>query len=68
MLKDMAENEFGPPIRFREYSLFDNPLMPQEVYTWPHESKGLPSSVDISLDIKFGIPFHVLGERIVVGC
>lgn len=31
MLKDMPENEFGPPIRIREYSLLDNPLMPKEV-------------------------------------
>lgn len=31
MLKDMPENEFGPPIRIREYSLFDHSLMPKEV-------------------------------------
>ncbi|KAL3498037.1 hypothetical protein ACH5RR_040769 [Cinchona calisaya] len=31
MLKDFPENEFGPPIRIREYSLFDNPSMPKKV-------------------------------------
>nr|GLL18066.1 arabinosyltransferase XEG113 [Ipomoea trifida] len=30
MLREQPE-EFGPGISFREYSLFDNPLMPQEV-------------------------------------
>lgn len=32
MLREQPEEEFGPGISFREYSLFDNPLMPQEVY------------------------------------
>lgn len=31
MLKEQPVEEFGPGISFREYSLFDNPLMPQEV-------------------------------------
>ncbi|XP_031106619.1 arabinosyltransferase XEG113-like isoform X1 [Ipomoea triloba] len=31
MLREQPEEEFGPGISFREYSLFDNPLMPQEV-------------------------------------
>lgn len=31
MLKDMPE-EFGPRISIREYSFFDNPLMPKQVY------------------------------------
>lgn len=32
MLKEMPEEEFGPGINVREYSLFDNPSMPQQVY------------------------------------
>lgn len=31
MLKEMANEEFGPGINIREYSLFENPSMPQEV-------------------------------------
>ncbi|XP_071919524.1 arabinosyltransferase XEG113-like isoform X1 [Coffea arabica] len=31
MLKELPEDEFGPPIRIREYSLFDNPSMPKKV-------------------------------------
>ncbi|XP_051137069.1 arabinosyltransferase XEG113-like [Andrographis paniculata] len=31
MLKKLPEEEFGPGIRFREYSLFDNPRMPGKV-------------------------------------
>ncbi|PSS01286.1 Arabinosyltransferase [Actinidia chinensis var. chinensis] len=31
MLKEMAEEEFGPGINLREYSFFDNPLMPKQV-------------------------------------
>ncbi|KAL3512747.1 hypothetical protein ACH5RR_025464 [Cinchona calisaya] len=31
MLMDFPEDEYGPLIRFREYSLFDNPSMPQKV-------------------------------------
>lgn len=31
MLKEMPEDEFGPGINIREYSLLDNPLMPKEV-------------------------------------
>nr|GMC74140.1 arabinosyltransferase XEG113 [Ipomoea batatas]GMC75384.1 arabinosyltransferase XEG113 [Ipomoea batatas] len=31
MLREQPEEEFGHGISFREYSLFDNPLMPQEV-------------------------------------
>ncbi|CAH9077595.1 unnamed protein product [Cuscuta europaea] len=31
MLKELPEEEFGPGISFREYSLFENPSMPREV-------------------------------------
>lgn len=31
MLKEMSNEEFGPGISIREYSLFENPSMPQEV-------------------------------------
>nr|XP_027124977.1 arabinosyltransferase XEG113-like [Coffea arabica] len=31
MVKELPENKFGPSIRFREHSLFDNPSMPQKV-------------------------------------
>ncbi|XP_060207858.1 arabinosyltransferase XEG113 [Lycium barbarum] len=31
MLKEMPNEEFGPGISIREYSLFENPSMPQEV-------------------------------------
>ncbi|GFZ16298.1 xyloglucanase 113 [Actinidia rufa] len=31
MLKEMDEEEFGPGINLREYSFFDNPLMPKQV-------------------------------------
>nr|XP_016464404.1 PREDICTED: arabinosyltransferase XEG113-like isoform X1 [Nicotiana tabacum] len=31
MLKEMPDEEFGPGISIREYSLFENPSMPQEV-------------------------------------
>ncbi|MQL98019.1 hypothetical protein Taro_030727 [Colocasia esculenta] len=31
MLKDLAEEEYGPKIDFREYSFLDNPLLPQQV-------------------------------------
>lgn len=31
MLKELPEDEFGPQINIREYSLFDNPLMPKQV-------------------------------------
>ncbi|KAH7553367.1 hypothetical protein JRO89_XS12G0002800 [Xanthoceras sorbifolium] len=31
MLKELAPEEFGPGIRIREYSFFDNPSMPQQV-------------------------------------
>ncbi|KAM3322611.1 arabinosyltransferase [Capsicum chacoense] len=31
MLKEMSDEEFGPGISIREYSLFENPSMPQEV-------------------------------------
>ncbi|CAI9094971.1 OLC1v1030816C1 [Oldenlandia corymbosa var. corymbosa] len=31
MLRPLPEDEFGPPIGIREYSLFDNPSMPQKV-------------------------------------
>ncbi|KAL7159747.1 hypothetical protein ABFS83_01G048600 [Erythranthe nasuta] len=31
MLKDLPEEEFGPGINIREYSLFDNPAMSQQV-------------------------------------
>lgn len=30
MLKELSE-EYGPGINIREYSFFDNPLMPQQV-------------------------------------
>ena len=32
MLKELPEEEFGPGIDFREYSILDNPSLPQEVY------------------------------------
>lgn len=32
MLKEFPEDEFGPGINIREYSFFDNPLMPKQVY------------------------------------
>lgn len=32
MLKEMPNEEFGPGISIREYSLFENPSMPQEVF------------------------------------
>ncbi|KAJ7943988.1 arabinosyltransferase [Quillaja saponaria] len=31
MLKELSEDEFGPRINIREYSLFDNPSMPTQV-------------------------------------
>lgn len=31
MLKELSNEEFGPGINIREYSLFENPSMPQEV-------------------------------------
>lgn len=31
MLKELPEDEFGPRINFREYSFFENPLLPKEV-------------------------------------
>ncbi|KAI4312866.1 hypothetical protein MLD38_037656 [Melastoma candidum] len=31
MLKELPENEFGPSINLREYSLLDNPAMPKQV-------------------------------------
>lgn len=31
MLKELPNDEFGPRIDFREYSFFDNPLLPKEV-------------------------------------
>lgn len=31
MLKDWPEEEYGPQINFREYSFFENPLMPRQV-------------------------------------
>lgn len=31
MLKEFPEDEFGPGINIREYSFFDNPLMPKQV-------------------------------------
>jgi len=31
MLKEMPEDEFGPGINIREYSLLDNPSMPKQV-------------------------------------
>lgn len=31
MLKALPEDEFGPGINFREYSFFENPLLPKEV-------------------------------------
>lgn len=34
MLKQLPEDEFGPPIGIREYSLFDNPSMPQKVHVF----------------------------------
>ena len=32
MLNELPEDEFGPPIRIREYSLFANPSMPKKVF------------------------------------
>lgn len=36
MLKELPEEIFGPQINIREYSFFDNPLMPKQVneYQW----------------------------------
>jgi len=31
MLKKLPEEEFGPQIDFREYSILDNPSLPSEV-------------------------------------
>ncbi|MQL70831.1 hypothetical protein Taro_003114 [Colocasia esculenta] len=31
MLSELSEEEFGPKIDFREYSFFDNPLLPKKV-------------------------------------
>ncbi|KAL3512772.1 hypothetical protein ACH5RR_025489 [Cinchona calisaya] len=31
MVNEMPEDEFGPPIKIKEYSFFDNPSMPQKV-------------------------------------
>jgi len=31
MLKKLSEEEFGPQIDFREYSILDNPSLPSEV-------------------------------------
>ncbi|KAI4370809.1 hypothetical protein MLD38_019118 [Melastoma candidum] len=31
MLKELPEDEFGPPINIREYSLLNNPAMPKQV-------------------------------------
>ncbi len=39
MLKELPEEEFGPPIDIREYSFLDNPSLPIQVneYELHHE-------------------------------
>lgn len=53
MLRDLPEIEFGQQIEFREYSLFENPLMPAEVSASSNNNVSCVSSFTFGHWLKY---------------